>query len=85
MLLRAQANTGLGQTTSGNTLGREAFHMLEEVRAEARRWKEQSEQKDSLICKLVSVVTGHQAMTVGFFHILTCSFTIIFLFISKQS
>jgi len=57
MLLRAQANTGLGQATDGSSVGHEAFHMLEEARAEAQRWKTESEHKDSLICRLVSIVT----------------------------
>jgi regulator of replication initiation timing len=61
MLLRAQANTGLGQTTDSNTTGNETFCMLEEARAEANRWKAEIKLKDNLICKLVSVMKEHQA------------------------
>jgi hypothetical protein len=60
MLLRAQANTGLGQVTNGSSVGHETFHMLEEARSEAHRWKTEIEQKDLLIRKLVSTCpTGH--------------------------
>ena len=61
MLLRAQANTGLGQVTDGSSVGHETFRMLEAAaRAEAHRWKTESEQKDLLIRKLVSTrSTGH--------------------------
>ena len=60
MLLRAQANTGLGQVTEGSSVGHETFHMLEVARVEAHRWKTESEQKDLLIRKLVSTrPTGH--------------------------
>lgn len=52
MLLRAQANTGLGQVTNSSSVGHTTFHMLEEARAEAHRWKTESEQKELLIHKL---------------------------------
>lgn len=52
MLLRAQANTSLGPVTDGSSVGHETFHMLEEARAEAHRWKTESEHKDMLIHKL---------------------------------
>jgi hypothetical protein len=47
MVLRAQANTGLGRATDATTLGHKAW-------AEAHPLKTESECKDSLICKLVS-------------------------------
>jgi ribosomal protein L29 len=60
MLLRAQASTGLGQVTDGSSVRHETFHMLEEARAQAHRWKTESEQKDLLIHKLVSTrPAGH--------------------------
>jgi hypothetical protein len=56
MLLRAQANTSLGQVTDGSSVGHKTFRMLEEARAEGHRWKIESEQKDLLIRKLVSTL-----------------------------
>jgi DNA-directed RNA polymerase specialized sigma54-like protein len=54
MLLRAQANTGLGQATDASTVGHGTMHVLEAAQSNAYRWKTENEHKDSLICKLVS-------------------------------
>ncbi|PNF28010.1 General vesicular transport factor p115 [Cryptotermes secundus] len=51
MVLRAQTNTGLGQTTDGSTLGHKSW-------AKSHQLKTDSECKDSLTCKLEEQVTS---------------------------